>query len=49
MESTAEFLATVARVRGCPRNWTDEEKAQIVSERSCTLSVSAVMSLGRQS
>lgn len=32
MESTAEFLAPVARVRGRPRKWTDEEKAQIVSE-----------------
>ena len=32
MESTAELLTPVARVRGRPRKWTDEEKAQIVSE-----------------
>ncbi|SNY92285.1 transposase [Cohaesibacter sp. ES.047] len=32
MESTTEFLTPVARVRGRPRKWTDEEKAQIVPE-----------------
>lgn len=32
MESTAEFLTPKAGGRGRPRKWTDEEKAQIVSE-----------------
>ncbi|SNY91016.1 transposase [Cohaesibacter sp. ES.047] len=32
MESTAEFLTPSRNSRGRPRKWTDEEKAQIVSE-----------------
>jgi transposase len=32
MESTAEFLTPLRSARGRPRKWTDEEKAQIVSE-----------------
>lgn len=32
MESTAEFLTPKTGDRGRPRKWTDEEKAQIVSE-----------------
>ncbi|SNY90070.1 transposase [Cohaesibacter sp. ES.047] len=32
MESTAEFLTPSRSARGRPRKWTDEEKAQIVSE-----------------
>ena len=32
MESTAEFLTPLRRACGRPRKWTDEKKAQIVSE-----------------